>query len=86
MNGGQTTHYFNSEHGACHGDPISAYLFILVLGILFILGKSNKNIHGIKIFKHSYLYIAYADNINIFTSCVIKWTYTKKATGTRSLN
>ena len=44
----------------------SAYLFILVLEILFILSKSDKNIQGIKIFEHEYLYTAYADDTTFF--------------------
>ena len=38
-----TTRYFRLQKRACLGDPISAYLFILVLEILFYLRKtSNK--------------------------------------------
>ena len=32
-NGGKTTKYFKLERGARQGNPISAYLFILVLEI-----------------------------------------------------
>ena len=35
INGGTTTQYFNQERGARHNDPVSAYLFILVLQIFF---------------------------------------------------
>ena len=52
MNGGHTTHYFNLQRDTRQGNPISVYLFILVLEIFFILTKSNKNNHGITIFKH----------------------------------
>ena len=37
INGSHTTNYFRLERGAREGDPILAYLFILVLEILFIL-------------------------------------------------
>ena len=39
MNGTHTSHYFHLERVTRQGDPISAYLFILVLEILFILTK-----------------------------------------------
>ena len=48
------------------GDPISAYLFILALEILFILIKNNENIQGIRIFEQTYLYSAYADDTTFF--------------------
>ena len=36
INGGITTKYFKFEKGARQGDPVSAYLFILFLEILFM--------------------------------------------------
>ena len=54
INGGHTTKYFRVESGAGQGDPISAYLIILALEILFIFIKFNKNIDGINIFNHAY--------------------------------
>ena len=54
------------ERGARQDDPISAYLFILALELFFILIKSNKNIHGINIFNHDFLYTAYAEDTTFF--------------------
>ena len=65
MKSGHLTHYFKLERGTGQGDPISAYLFIPVLEILFTLTKSNKNIHSMKIFKNEYLYTAYADDTTV---------------------
>ena len=45
INGGHTTKYFRFERRARQGDPISAYLFILALEILFIFIKwDNKKV------------------------------------------
>ena len=52
INGGNTTQYFNLERSARQGDPISAYLFIIALEILFILIKSNEQSEGLEIFNH----------------------------------
>ena len=45
-NGGNTIKYIRLEKGKKQGDPISAYLFILVLEIVFLSIKENKNIKG----------------------------------------
>ena len=66
INGGHTTTYFRLERGAKQGDPISSYLFTFALELFFILIKSNKNIHGINIFNHDFLYTAYADDTTFF--------------------
>ena len=66
INGGFTTSYFNLEKGARQGGPASAYLFILALEVLFISIKNNQNIKGLQIFKHEFLYTAYADDSTFF--------------------
>ena len=66
INGGFTTKYFKLDKGTRQGDPISAYLFILVLEIVFNLIKQNKDIHGLTFFDHTFLYTAYADDTTFF--------------------
>ena len=48
------------------GDPISAYLFIIVLEIFFMFVKNNPKFKGLNIFKHEFLYTAYADGTTFF--------------------
>ena len=57
-----TTKYFKLEKGRRQGDPISAYLFILVLETVFLSIKENKKIKGLNLFNHTFLYTAYADD------------------------
>ena len=71
INAGFTTRYFNLEKGARQGDPISAYLFILTLEVLFELIKNNDDIRGITIFNHAFLYTAFADDSSFFLNDLI---------------
>ena len=66
INGGVTSQYFKLERGAREGDPISAYLFFICLGVLFIFIKENKEIKGLDIFGSEYLYSAYGDDTTFF--------------------
>ena len=65
-NGGTTTNYFELEKGTRQGDPISAYLFILVLETVFLFTKENKKINSLNIFDKTFLYTAYADDTTFF--------------------
>ena len=56
--------YFKLERGTPQGDLISAYLFILVLEVVFAVIKSN--IDKLRIFEHDFLYTAYADDTTFF--------------------
>ena len=66
INGGITIHYFILKKGTHQGDPISAYLFILVLEAVLCVIKSSKNIKGSSIFNQKFLYTAYADDTTFF--------------------
>ena len=46
INGGTTTNYFWVVRGACQGDPISVFLFVLALEVFFILIKPKPEIEG----------------------------------------
>lgn len=63
---GTTTKNFKLNRGTCQGNPISAYLFILVLEVVVILIKANNDIKGLTIFSYNFLYTAYADDNTFF--------------------
>ena len=62
INGGKTSQYFKLERGTRQGDPISAYLFIIVLEVIFLNIIQNSHIKGIKLFDKEFIYTVYADD------------------------
>ena len=60
------TKYFKLVRGTSQGDPISAYLFFLVLEVAFALINSNQNFDKLRIFENDFLYTAYADDTTFF--------------------
>ena len=66
INGGITIKYFKLERSSHEGDLISAYVFILVLKVVFTVIKSNQNIDKLRIFEHDFMYTTYADDTTFF--------------------
>ena len=48
LNGCKTTPYFKLDRRTRQGDPISAYLFIIALEVVFSLIKANPDIEGLQ--------------------------------------
>ena len=61
-----TTKYFNFEKGACQRDPISGYLFICTVEIIFFTYQNNSSIKGIHVFYYVFLYTTYAYDSTFF--------------------
>ena len=66
MNNGHSTGYFKCSRGARQGDPLSAYLFIMTLEMLFIQVRNCKEISGIEIFGYEFKLSAFADDATYF--------------------
>ena len=66
ISAGTTTSYCELQKGAHQGGPITTYVFIVALMILFYVIKTSSKIEGLNICEHSLLYSAYADDTTFF--------------------
>ena len=69
LNNGFSTAPFDVQRGVRQGDPLSSYLFI-VLEILTISIRSNKNVQGIMVDGEEIKLELFADDLTAF---FVKW-------------
>ena len=70
MNGGQSTGYFQIKRGVRQGDPLSPYLFVLVIETLARVIRRDEGVSGVKLGDKEIRQIMYADDITIFVKDV----------------
>ena len=66
MNGGFSTGYFDVKRGVRQGDPLSPYLFLIVIETLAHALRNDENLKGIDFGKCEVKQILYADDMTIF--------------------
>ena len=66
LNNGFSTAPFEVQRGVRQGDPLSSYLFIIVLEILTISIRSNKNVQGILVDGEEIKLELFADDLTAF--------------------
>ena len=62
MNNGTASNYFPLERGVRQGDPLSPYLFIVVVETLAIAIRQSQDIKGISIENEETKILQYADD------------------------
>ena len=65
INNGHCSDYFKLGRGVRQGDPLSPYLFILVLELLAAALKNDKDITGVQIENSEFLLSQYADDSSL---------------------
>ena len=68
VNNGLTTGYFALERGVRQGDPLSPYLFVVVVETLALAIRQNEVIKGISIGKEETKLLQYADDTTVVLS------------------
>ena len=68
VNNGLTTGYFALERGVRQGDPLSPYLFVVVVETLALAIRQNEAIKGISIGKEETKLLQYADDTTVVLS------------------
>ena len=68
INNGLTSDYFTLAQGVRQGDPLSRYLFLLVIETLAISIRKNPEIEGIKIGNNETKVLQYADDTTVVLS------------------
>ena len=68
MNNGHSTGYFPIKRGCRQGDPLSAYVFIICVDVLFVKVRDNNEIISITINDHEIKLSAFVDDANFLVS------------------
>ena len=66
LNNGFSTGLFENQRGVRQGDPLSPYLFIIVLEVLAISIRKNKDIQGIVVDGFEIKLELFADDLTVF--------------------
>ena len=74
MNNGHATPFFELKRGVGLGDPLSPYLFIIVLELLAINIRNNNQIKGIQINGNEIELVIFADDITVFLRDVLSFS------------
>ena len=70
LNNQFTSEYFQVNNRVRQGDPLSPYLFIMVVEIMAIAIRENKEIKGIKVKGENIKLVQYADDTTVFLNDV----------------
>mgnify|MGYP001800183295 FL=1 len=65
MNNGFSSGYFKPERGVRQGDPLSAYLFILVIEVLAIQLRNRQDVKGTFIENNEFKLSIFADDLTV---------------------